>query len=43
MKGPGELGIWKWKTPQESCVSSQEVNTEGEGETKATPISRMKK
>lgn len=46
MKGPGELfGVWKWKTPQESRVSSREVNTqgEGEGETKATLISRMNK
>lgn len=45
MKGPGELGVWKWKIPQESCVSSQEVNTqgEGEGETKATLISCMNK
>lgn len=41
MKGPGELGVWKWKTPLESCVSPREINTEGKGETKATPISCM--
>lgn len=41
MRGPGELGVWKWKTPRESCVSHREINTEGKGETKATPISCM--
>lgn len=45
MKGPGELGAWKWKTPQESCVSSWEVNTEGEGEgeTKCFTHKQMKR
>lgn len=43
MKGPRELGVWKWKTLQESYVSSWEINTEDKAETKATPILRMNK
>ena len=39
MEGCREAGVWEWKTPQASCASRREINTEENAKAKATAIS----